>query len=232
MEGRVCLGVFSTAQPVLCPRALLVTVSPGLLSFGGPASASSHADLHGSVLQKSHGPRSRDMHSDFHLQRVASETCDAEKGLLTPSLCAFTAGMVQCINLPGVHFYSQGASSTLRLWFLTTDPVTFSKDHESLLLKSSLDGSNIVWLKDHLQEGYSGLTEAARGWGGKPWLGNGKGLSQRQRAGQKGPQANDAQCLFCPGASLHLAELQEGHWDRMNQGGEEGSVVTCHSCLF
>ena len=183
VEGRVCLGVFSTAQPVLCPRALLVTVSPGLLPFGGPASTSSPADLHGSVLRKSHGPRSRDMHGDFHLQRVASETCDAEKGLLTPSLCAFTAGMVQCINLSGVHFYSQGASSTLRLWFLTTDPVTFSRDHESLLLKSSVDGSNIVWLKDHLQEGYSGLMEAARGWGGKPWLGNRKGLRQCQRAG-------------------------------------------------
>lgn len=102
MEGRVCLGVFSTAQPVLCPGALLVTMSPGLLPFRGAASASSPADLYGSVLQKSHSPRSCDMHGDFHLQRLASESYDVEKGLLTPSLCA---GMIQCLNLPGVHFY-------------------------------------------------------------------------------------------------------------------------------
>ena len=104
-RGRVCLGVFSTAQPVLCPRALLVTVSPGFLPFEGMASVSSPADLHGSVLQKSYGPHSRDMHSVFHLQRVTSESYDVEKGLLTPSLCVFTAGMVQRINLPGIHFY-------------------------------------------------------------------------------------------------------------------------------
>lgn len=80
-------------------------MSPGLLPFEGTASASSPADLHGSVLQKSYGPRSHDTYSVFHLQRVASESYDVEKGLLTPSLCAFTAGMVQRINLPGVHFY-------------------------------------------------------------------------------------------------------------------------------
>lgn len=91
--------------------------------------------------------------------------------------------------------------------------MTFSRDHESLLLKGSLDGSNIAWLKDHLQEGYSGLTEAARSWGGKRWLGNGKALRQRPRAGRQGAQAGDAHCPFCPGASLPLAELQEGHWD-------------------